>query len=166
MFEAHEIVLVVATATNRTIGRKGELPWHLPADLKRFKSVTMSHPMIMGRTTFESIGRVLPGRPHIVVTRNADWSHAGVEVVHDIEAGIKAATAHGTGKIMVIGGAQIYAQTLDHADVLDVCEVQAEVEGDAHFPEIDAARWREVSREEHAAGTGDHAYHFVRYERV
>ncbi len=158
------LTLVVAMAENRVIGRDVGLPWHIPADLKRFKQVTMGHPMVMGRTTFESIGRVLPGRPHIVVTRDPDFRHDGVEVAHSIDGALELAAAHGTGEIMVIGGAQIYRQTLGRANVLDICEVKAEVAGDTYVPAFDRTVWRESSRVSHR-GEGDYDFDFLRYER-
>ncbi|MCF3631019.1 dihydrofolate reductase [Thalassospiraceae bacterium LMO-SO8] len=161
------ITLVVAVAENRCIGRDGDLPWHISTDLKRFKAVTMGHPMIMGRKTFRSIGRVLPGRPNIVVTRDRDFRADGVEVVHSLDAALDAARAHGTGEVMVIGGAEIFDQALPLADRLDICQVHAEVPGDTFFPEIDPAHWRETARAYHEPEQpGGPAFSFVVYDRV
>lgn len=138
-------------AENRAIGLNNTLPWHLPADLKRFKALTLGHPMIMGRRTFDSIGKPLPGRTSIVVTRNKAWSHPGVHVCTSVpEALDKAreiAVADGRNTIMIVGGADIYTQTLAHATRLYVTEIHKSVEGDAFFPEIDTAVWHEVARE-------------------
>jgi dihydrofolate reductase len=138
-------------AENRAIGIDNSLPWHLPADLKRFKALTLGHPMIMGRLTFESIGKPLPGRTSIVVTRNKAWTCDGVHVCGSIEEAIKTARdiaeADGLDTIMVVGGAEIYRQTLGLASRLYVTEIHKMVEGDAFFPELDTAVWREHSRE-------------------
>ena len=161
------ITLVVAVAENRCIGRDGDLPWHISTDLKRFKAVTMGHPMIMGRKTFRSIGRVLPGRPNIVVTRDRDFRADGVTVVHSLDGALDAASAHGTGEVMVIGGAEIFEQALPLADRLDICHVHAAVPGDTFFPEIDPAQWRETSRRDHdPEQPGGPAFSFVVYDRA
>jgi dihydrofolate reductase len=160
------ITLVVAVAENRCIGRDGDLPWHISTDLKRFKSVTMGHPMVMGRKTFQSIGRVLPGRPNIVVTRDRDFHADGVEVAHSLAAALDAARAHGTGAVMVIGGAEIFEQALPLAERLDICHVHADVPGDTFFPEIDPAHWWETSRAYHdPEKPGGPAFSFVVYDR-
>ena len=133
--------LVVAMARNRVIGAGGRLPWHLPADLKRFKEITMGRPVIMGRKTFESIGKPLPGRVNIVVTRRRGWSAPGCRAAGTLEEAIAAA---GAGEVFVIGGGELYAAALPRADRLYVTEVDAEVPGDTHFPEVDLSRWRLV----------------------
>lgn len=172
MWKGVPVTLIVAMSENRCIGKDGAMPWHLPADLKRFKRVTMGdkdegHPMIMGRKTFQSIGRVLPGRPSIVVTRDASFRPAGVQAVTSLEAALDAAAGHGTGQIMVIGGGQIYAEALTHADVLDICEIHAEIAGDTFFPEFDRAQWCETFREDHPANSADDpAFAFVRLMRA
>ncbi|PIW26804.1 MAG: hypothetical protein COW30_13185 [Rhodospirillales bacterium CG15_BIG_FIL_POST_REV_8_21_14_020_66_15] len=161
------VTLVVAMAENRCIGRDGGLPWHISTDLKRFKAVTMGHPMIMGRKTYLSIGRVLPGRPNIIVTRDRGFRVDGAEVVHSLEDALAAAAAHGTGEVMVIGGAEIFAQALPLADRLDICLVHADVPGDTFFPEIDAAHWIETSRTYHDPELpGGSAFSFVVYNRA
>ncbi len=147
--------IIVAMANNRAIGKDNQLLWHLPEDLKYFKRVTMGKPMIMGRKTFESIGRPLPGRLNIVVTRQQDWQHEGVKVVHSVEDAKKLAEAQayidGVDEIMLIGGAELYSTSIDHADKLYVTHVDADLEGDAFFPTIDEDKWQEIAREEFKA---------------
>jgi len=157
--------VIVAMAEDRAIGRDNDMPWHLPADLKYFKATTMGKPIVMGRKTYESIGRPLPGRRNIVVTRNAAWLADGVEVVPTLQAA-KEAVAD-AGEAMIIGGAQIYGQCLDVADRLYITEIDITVpDADAWFPAFNKADWREVSREEHPAEDGKPAYAFVVYERA
>jgi len=158
------VSLIVAMAHNRVIGVDNKLPWHLPADLKYFKSVTLGKPIIMGRKTYESIGRPLPGRTNIVVTRNPDWHADGVTVVASLDEAI--AAAGDTDEVMIIGGAEIYGAALQAADRLYVTEVDLAVDGDAFFPAIDPALWREAERDPHAAAGGQPGYSFVRYERT
>jgi len=150
------ITLVAAVARNGTIGADGALPWRLPADLKRFKTLTMGHPMIMGRKTYDSIGRALPGRRTIVVTRDPEWTAPGVETAASVPVALAAV---GTDEIMVVGGGEIYRQTIDLADRLEITELHIDVVGDTTFPKIDPARWREVDR---VAADG---YAFVSYQR-
>jgi len=165
------ISLIVAMSKNRAIGVNGDLPWHLPADLKYFKATTLGKPIVMGRKTFDSIGRPLPGRRNIVITRNRGWSFEGVEVASNIEAAIELArNTERTGEpvsseIMITGGAQIYRQAMPHVDRMYITEVDAEVEGDTFFPDFDAADWVEANRQSHAATEGQPAYAFVVYER-
>ncbi len=159
------VTLIAALARNHAIGLDGGMPWRLPEDLKRFRAVTMGHPMVMGRTTFQAIGRVLPGRPHVVMTRDAAFAHDGVDVAHSLNDALAKAAAHETGRIMVIGGAKVYAQAMDAADELDVCAIHKAVEGDAFFPVIDPAVWRETSREAHGPNADGISFDFVRYER-
>ena len=139
--------LIVAMAKNRVIGINNTLPWHLPADLKHFKALTMGHHIVMGRKTYESIGKPLPGRTSVVVTRNADYSAPGAVVVNSLAAAIAACA--NDEEIFVIGGADIYTQALPLADTLYLTEIQQEVAGDAHFPEIDENVWHEAEREQH-----------------
>jgi dihydrofolate reductase len=165
------ISLIVARADNGVIGRAGGLPWHLSADLKHFKAETMGKPMIMGRKTFESIGKALPGRTSIVITRDPGYRAEGAVVVHDWDGAVAAARAAleetGGAEVMVIGGAQIYALALAYADRLYVTEVHRAVDGDTVFPEIDPARWREVSREDFEPQTeGGPAFSFVAFEKA
>ena len=159
------ICLIAALAENRVIGRNNALPWHLPADLKRFKALTMGHPVLMGRKTHESIGRPLPGRRNLVITRDRCYSAAGCEVVHSLEEAI--AACRGTPELFIIGGAEFYRESLPRADCLEFTEIKAEFEGDAWFPEFSMAEWHETGREIHSdeAGTA-FRYDFVRYERI
>ncbi|MFT6103353.1 MAG: dihydrofolate reductase [Granulosicoccus sp.] len=147
--------IIVAMASNRAIGKNNQLLWRLPEDLQYFKRTTMGKPIVMGRKTFESIGRPLPGRLNVVITRQQDWQHDGVKVVHTIEDALHLAEAQslidGMDEVMVIGGAEIYKTALPQADKLYVTRVDAEIEGDAFFPEIDESIWSEVSRESFAA---------------
>ncbi len=144
------ISIIVAAAANNVIGVAGGLPWHLPEDLKRFKEVTMGKPMIMGRATYDSIGRALPGRTSIVVTRQAGFEAEGCIVVDSIDAAIEA--AGDVEEIMVIGGGEIYRQVLPHADRIYMTRLQAELEGDTRFPELDMDEWEVTSVEEFPAG--------------
>lgn len=158
------IVLHVARAENGVIGQDGRLPWRIPADLKRFKAMTMGKPMVMGRKTFESFPAPLPGRRHIVLTRSAGWSAAGAEVAHSVDAAL--ALAGDVPEIAVIGGAEIFAALLDRAERIELTEVHARPEGDAVMPPLDRLAWRELAREDHAA-TGDAPAHsFVTLGRV
>jgi dihydrofolate reductase len=161
---APRICLIAALAANGVIGNDNKLPWHLPADLKRFKSLTMGHPLVMGRKTFESIGRPLPGRRNLVITRNHSYSAPGCEIVHSLDEALAACS--GTATIFIIGGAQLYRESLLRAHRLEFTEIHAEFAGDAVFPEYPRAEWREVARETHRAAAGvDFDYDFVRYER-
>lgn len=161
--------IIVAFAENGVIGKGNALPWRLPEDMRHFKRVTMGKPIVMGRLTFESIGKPLPGRTNIVISRNASFQAEGVELAMNVDEALALAQRKaGTGgEVVVIGGAQIYAATLPFADVLYATEVHASVEGDAVLPPIDWKQWREVSRERHAAQPPQHhAFSFVRYERA
>jgi dihydrofolate reductase len=157
---APHIILYLARADNGVIGRDGGLPWRLPADLRRFKAMTMGKPMIMGRKTFESFPAPLPGRRHIVLTRDADWSAPGAEVAADVDAAIALA---GAPEIAVIGGAQIFKLLLPRADRIELTEVHASPEGDAIVPAFTG--WREVAREDHPAEGERPAYSFVTLTR-
>jgi dihydrofolate reductase len=143
------ISLIVAASTNNVIGAKGELPWRLSGDLKRFKAQTMGKPIVMGRLTYESIGRALPGRQNIVITRQADFEAEGCDVVQSVDAAIEA--AGDAEEIMVIGGSHIYQAFLPVADRIYLTRVQADIDGDTFLPDINAGEWRETSRVEHAA---------------
>ena len=153
-----EVFLVVAVATNGVIGKDGALPWHLPADLRHFKALTTGKPMIMGRKTFESLPGLLPGRRHIVLTRDAGWAEGGAEVAHSPEEAIALANAP---HIAVIGGAEIYRQFLPHADRIEWTEVAAEPDGDTCFPAFDRGEWAETAREEHPADGRSPGFAFV-----
>ena len=159
------ICLIAALAANRVIGKDNALPWHLAADLKRFKALTMGHPVLMGRKTYESIGKPLPGRRNLVITRRRDYRAPGCEVVHSLDAAL--AACHGAGEIFVIGGAQLYREALPRAERLELTEIHAQVEGDACFPEFSRDDWREATRETHVQQDGAAwRYDFVRYERA
>ena len=156
-------------ARNRVNGRDGALPWHIPADLRHFKTVTMGKPIVMGRKTFESIGRPLPGRKNIVVTRRPDFEVSGVSVVHNLEAAeaLATETAQGDGQteIMIIGGGEIYALALPRVGRIYLTEVQTDASGDTVFPALDPAAWRECSREHYSADAGMPGYDFILLER-
>jgi dihydrofolate reductase len=165
-----EVVLVVAIAENGVIGADGAIPWRLKSDMKRFKALTMNKPVVMGRKTFISIGRPLPGRTNIVVTRDPCFRSAGVVVTHsfaDARAiALGDALRRFATEIAIIGGAEIYAQWMDDADRLEITEVHAQPEGDTRFATIDAKTWEEVSRVRNPAGEGDSAgFSYVTYRR-
>lgn len=138
------ISLIVAMDQNRLIGKNNKLPWHLPADLQYFKKVTMGHPIVMGRKTFESIGRVLPGRENVIVTRNKEFKAEGCVVLHDI-AQIKRFADNHEKEVFVIGGAEIFKEILPFTDRLYITEIHETFEGDTFFPEIDENEWDEIS---------------------
>jgi dihydrofolate reductase len=156
--------IIVAMAKNRTIGVNNTLPWRCPEDLKHFKSLTMGHHMIMGRKTFDSIGKPLPGRTTVVVTRDKTLKIEDCLIAHSLQEAI-AACANDT-EIFIVGGADIYAQSLNLADTLYITEIQQEVAGDAHFPEFDHAAWQVNSREVRTQEIPQPLeYHFVTYQR-
>ena len=158
------VSILVAMAKNRVIGRNNALPWQLPPDLKRFKQLTMGHHIVMGRKTYESIGRPLPGRTSVIITRQPDYQVPGAIVVASIDQALKVCSA---GKevdqeIFVIGGAQIYRQSLGLCQRIYITEIQQEFDGDTLFPELNQPEWREISREKHQLNDGDGLeYHFV-----
>lgn len=163
---APKVELIYAVAENGVIGRDGGMPWRLPSDLKHFKARTMGMPVVMGRKTFESIGRALPGRRCIVVTRRADYQAPGCEIANDIDAALALARSGDPERICVIGGAEIYRQTMDRADRLVVTEVAASPEGDTTMDPIDPGEWREVARGTPDPDPRDSArIAFVTYER-
>jgi dihydrofolate reductase len=156
------ITIVVARAANGVIGKDGTLPWRLPADMKHFKAVTMGSAMVMGRKTFESLPKLLPGRRHIVLTRDRGWRADGVETAHSVEEAITL----GRGEsISVIGGAEIIELFLPHADAVELTEIHYEAEGDTRMPGFDPLEWREAGRDDHQAVADDPAYSFVRLVR-
>ncbi|HYC25193.1 MAG TPA: dihydrofolate reductase [Roseiarcus sp.] len=163
------VSLVAAVARNGVIGVDNRLAWRVPTDLRRFRALTMGKPLVMGRKTFESIGRLLPGRETIIVTRRADFLVAGAHVARDVETGLALADRLAMGEqneIIVAGGAEIYAQTIGRADRLLITEVDLAPPGDALFPPIDPAIWREVGRERPPRGERDEAkIEFVEYAR-
>ena len=141
------VSMIVAMDRNRVIGHDGDLPWHLSEDLKRFKQLTMGHHIIMGRKTLESIGRLLPGRTSVVVTRQADFDFPGAVVVNSLQEAID--KAKGDGEAFIIGGAEIYNQSLVLVDRIYLTEIDAEVTGDATFPDFERAQWSVIERTEH-----------------
>ena len=164
-----DLVLVVARARNGVIGKDGAMPWHIPKDLKRFKRITVGKPVIMGRKTFESIGKPLPGRQNIVLTRDVGWRADGVTVAPNLAEAVAAAgldpRARADG-IMVIGGAQVYAEALPSATRIELTEIDAEPAGDTLLPAFDPARWREVARETHPAEGDRPGFAFVTLVRA
>lgn len=157
--------LIAALAQNRVIGIENRLPWKLPEDLAHFKALTLGHPILMGRKTFESLGRPLPGRRNIVITRNADYERVGCEIATSISSAINSCPAE--DEIFFIGGAELYKQVLPLVDRLYLTEVQIEVKGDAWFPEFDRTLFPEIGRESHMGEKGDALrFDFVVYERA
>lgn len=159
--QAH-LTIVVAIDSQRGIGVKNALPWHLPEDLAHFKKTTTGHPIIMGRKTFDSIGRPLPNRRNIVITRNREWKHEGVDAVTSLEAAIALA---GNADAFVIGGAQIFIEALPRVDRLIVTEIEKTFNCDTFFPQIDADHWQEVARERHQSAKTGLPYAYVTYQR-
>ena len=158
-----EIVIVVARARNGMIGKDGTLPWHIPADLKRFKALTMGSAMVMGRRTFDSLPGLLPGRRHIVLTRDRSWAAQGTEVVHSVEEALGAA---GGERLSVIGGAEIFELFLPLATRIELTEVEADVTGDTTMRDPrESARWRELAREAHPADGERPPFTFITLER-
>jgi len=157
------VSLIVAMDRNRVIGHQGKVPWRLPADLKRFRALTMGHHILMGRKTWESISRPLPGRTNVVVTRNRAYSAAGATVAPSLHAALE--LARDDPETFVIGGGEIYREALPLADRVYVTQVQAEYPGDTFFPELAPSEWRAATREQHAAHDGQPAWEFAVYER-
>jgi dihydrofolate reductase len=162
---APKLMMIVAMAKNRMIGKDNQMPWHLPDDLKYFKAQTLNKPVIMGRKTFESIGsRPLPNRRNLVISRNPDFSATGIEVYDSVEKAL--ASASESPEVVIMGGAQIYMQWIDKVDRLLITEVDAAPEGDAFFPEIDHQAWLALSRQHHPADERHaYAFDFVEYIR-
>ena len=165
-----KLALIAALAENSVVGINNKLPWHLPEDLKYFKRLTTGKAIIMGRKTYESIGRPLPNRTNIVVSRNPAFQAEGVRVVSELSQAIELANdinfINGEDEVMVIGGAMIYQEALPLADRLYLTHVHAHVNGDAYFPEVDFAEWQEQGREDHSASeTNPYDYSFVVYNR-
>ena len=159
------ISLVVAASTNNIIGRDGELPWHIGEDLRHFKAVTMGHPIVMGRRTFESIGRALPGRLNIVVTRNPDYAAEGCTVVDSPAAALRA--AEGADEVMIIGGSEIYRLFLPMAERIYLTRVEAEIDGDASFPALEPEAWRIVDEQRFEADENrEHTFSFQTLDRA
>ncbi|MEO0637465.1 MAG: dihydrofolate reductase [Pseudomonadota bacterium] len=172
MTDLPTISIIAAVARNGVIGHEGDMPWHVPSDLKRFKALTLGKPMVMGRKTFESIGSALPGRTSIIITRQEDWSPAKADdnvwragsLEHAIE--MAKGAPGGDTEICVVGGGNVYAQAMGLADVLHITWVQAEPEGDTHFPQIEQEVWEAASREAVSATEQDSAdLEYVTYQR-
>jgi len=165
------ISLIVAAAENGVIGKNNDMPWKISSDLQYFKKTTMNKPIIMGRKTFESIGKPLPGRTNIVITRDTGFGAEGVITAHSAQMALEVAKSiaevKGHKEVMVIGGAQIYELCLPEADRLYLTRIHAEIEGDTYFPELKASQWLEYSREDHYAGEKDsHDYSFIVLDRI
>ena len=165
------LVLVAAVADNGVIGRDGGLPWRLPSDLRRFRAITIGHPVVMGRKTYDAIGKALPGRTNIVITRDAAFAARGAISASNLEAALMVARGdalrRGVHHIMVIGGGELYGQTIGRACRLEITRVHARPAGDSVFPAIDPAQWRETERCEHPAGPDDDApFTTLAYERI
>ena len=154
------LVLIAAVARNGVIGKDGGMPWHLPADLQRFKRLTLGHPILMGRRTWESLGRPLPGRRNIVISRQPDWHADGAEHAASLPAALERVS--GDPLAFVIGGAQLYAQALPLADGLELTEIDHDFDGDTRFPDWNRTRFVETARQTHTAPDG-WRYHFVSY---
>ena len=168
---AADLELVVAVAENDVIGRGNQLPWHLPADLRHFKALTLGKPVLMGRKTYLSIGKPLPGRTNIVVSRNGDFAAPGIVVAGSLDTALTAARGdalrRGVDEVVVIGGTDIFKQSMTLADRIEITHVHTRPAGDTHFPPIDAARWREQARSEHPAGPKDEAaFSYATYVRA
>ena len=159
-----KIVLIVAMARNRVIGNKGSLPWHLPEDLKRFRRLTMGHPIIMGRKTYDSIGRPLPGRRNIVISRNQSLAIDSVETAASLQSALDMVAD--ADQAFVIGGQQIYQAALPLADRIELTLIDSDFEGDVLFPEIDPGKWKESRREPGEKSQSSLKYHFVRLDRA
>ncbi|MFA7688010.1 MAG: dihydrofolate reductase [Moheibacter sp.] len=166
MKPVNAITIIAAKSDNNIIGNENQLIWHISNDLKRFKQLTSGHVVIMGRKTFESIGKPLPNRTNIVITRNKDWNSEGILTVNSLEEAL--AQAKNTGsEIFIIGGGNIYEQSLHLADVLEITEVHQAFTGDAFFPEINSNEWKEVFRKDFVKDEkNQYDYSFVRYERI
>jgi dihydrofolate reductase len=161
------IALIVAASTNNAIGLNNALLWHLPNDLKFFKNTTWGFPVIMGRKTFEAVNKTLPGRVNIVITRNQDWSAPNVEVAHDIFDAITKAKLENTQPIFIIGGGEVYRQSMPIADRIYITRVHANLLGDAYFPEIDPAHWKLVAEENFPADEKHaYAYAFQTWDKI
>ena len=153
-----ELFLVVAVADNGVIGADGAMPWHLPADLRRFKALTMGKPMVMGRKTFESLPGLLPGRRHVVLTRDKHWDEDGAEIARSVDEALRMAnSAH----VAIVGGAEVYRLFLPLAARIELTEIHADPEGDTRFPAYDRAEWTESFRESHPAELGKPGFDFV-----
>lgn len=157
-----QLSTIVAIANNRVIGINNTLPWHLPEDLKRFKALTMGHHIIMGRKTYESLGRLLPGRTTVIVTRNPDYKVEGALIANSLQSAL--ALCKGDDEAFLIGGAELYQDGLKHSEKLYITEIDLDVAGDAHFPDFDSQHWQEIAREAHVSEKGL-KFNYVTYQR-
>lgn len=158
---------IFAVSENNVIGKGNDLPWRMPADLKHFKNTTMGHPVIMGRKSFDSIGRPLPGRHNIVVTRDRNFRAEGVSVVHSLREAMEIAGADRPEEVFIIGGAQIYKKAFPYCDRLYMTRIHTETEGDVFLPEVDFSAWKLISEEKHLPDEKNiHDYTFRIYERI
>ncbi|WP_421255384.1 type 3 dihydrofolate reductase [Aeromonas sp. 600282] len=161
-----KISMIAAMAHDRVIGKDNQMPWHLPADLAHFKRVTLGKPVLMGRKTFESIGRPLPGRRNLVISRNPDYQAEGIEVVGSVEAALALLAGSSVEELMVIGGGHLYAEMLPSADCLYLTRIDLAVEGDTRFPAFDDGQWQRVDCESHPADDKNpHPYSFETWQR-
>ncbi|MFM5333145.1 type 3 dihydrofolate reductase [Aeromonas veronii] len=161
-----KISMIAAMAHDRVIGKDNQMPWHLPADLAHFKRVTLGKPVLMGRKTFESIGRPLPGRRNLVISRNPDYQAEGIEVVGSVEAALALLAGSSVEELMVIGGGHLYAEMLPSADCLYLTQIDLAVEGDTRFPAFDDGQWQRVDCESHPADDKNpHPYSFETWQR-
>ncbi|HHQ4599848.1 type 3 dihydrofolate reductase [Aeromonas veronii] len=161
-----KISMIAAMAHDRVIGKDNQMPWHLPADLAHFKRVTLGKPVLMGRKTFESIGRPLPGRRNLVISRNPDYQAEGIEVVGSVEAALALLAGSSVEELMVIGGGHLYAEMLPSADCLYLTRIDLAVEGDTRFPAFDDGQWQRVDCESHSADEKNpHPYSFETWQR-
>jgi dihydrofolate reductase len=160
-----ELVGIAAVARNGVIGADGDIPWRIPADWRRFKALTTGHTLVMGRKTYDSIGRPLPGRTTVVVTRDRRWRGDGVLTAPSVDEALAQASARETETVWVAGGGEVYAATWDRLTRLELTEVALEPAGSVRLPAVDPAVWHETAREEHDAGDGRPAYAFVSYAR-
>ena len=161
-----KISMIAAMAHDRVIGKDNQMPWHMPADLAHFKRVTLGKPVLMGRKTFESIGRPLPGRRNLVISRNPDYQADGIEVVGSVEAALALLADNEVAEVMVIGGGHLYAELLPKADCLYLTRIELEVEGDTRFPAFADEQWQCVEREVHQADEKNpHPYSFETWQR-
>ena len=161
-----KISMIAAMAHDRVIGKDNQMPWHLPADLAHFKRVTLGKPVLMGRKTFESIGRQLPGRRNLVISRNPDYQAEGIEVVGSVEAALALLAGSSVEELMVIGGGHLYAEMLPSADCLYLTRIDLAVEGDTRFPAFDDGQWQRIECESHPADEKNpHPYSFEIWQR-
>ncbi len=161
-----KISMIAAMAHDRVIGKDNQMPWHLPADLAHFKRVTLGKPVLMGRKTFESIGRPLPGRRNLVISRNPGYQAEGIEVVGSVEAALALLASSAVEELMVIGGGHLYAEMLPSADCLYLTQIDLVVEGDTRFPAFDDGQWQRIACDSHPADEKNpHPYSFETWQR-